>query len=95
MCQRFGDVRYFELELFGKVIVKIIVFSMGLQHGGQKAVETSGVYFGYLKTHKHFSQHIGYSELENTRRIDIFVRVTSYPETMPMSRIVKKLSVLF
>ena len=29
------------------------------------------------------------SELENTRRIDIFVHATCYPETMPMSRIVK------
>ena len=30
------------------------------------------------------------SELENIKRIDIFVHVTCYPETMPMSRIVKK-----
>ena len=30
------------------------------------------------------------SELENIRRIDIFVHVTCYPETMPTSRIVKK-----
>ena len=41
-------------------------------------------------SHRHFSQHIGYSEPENIRRIDIFVHVTCYPETMPMSRIVKK-----
>ena len=41
-------------------------------------------------SHKHFSQYIGYSELENIRRIDVFVRVTCYPETMPMSRIEKK-----
>ena len=40
--------------------------------------------------HRHFSQHIGYSELENIRQIDIFVHVTCCPETMPMSRIVKK-----
>ena len=64
-------------------------------------METSEVYFGSLKvfflsvklgkhSHRHFSQHIGYSELENMRRIDIFVHVTCYPETMPMSRIVKK-----
>ena len=42
-----------------KVSLKIIVFSMetpcwspseGLQHGGWKPVETSGVYFGSLKT---------------------------------------------
>ena len=78
-----------------RVSLKIVMFSMALQHGGQKAVETSGVYSGYLKTHRHLSQHIGYSELQNTRRIDIFVRVTCYPETMPISRIVKKLSVLF
>ena len=42
-------------------------------------------------SHRHFSQHIiGYSELENIRRIDIFVHVTCYSETMPMSLIVKK-----
>ena len=41
-------------------------------------------------SHRHFSQHIGYSELENVRRIDILVHVTCYPETMPMSRIMKK-----
>ena len=41
-----------------RLSLKIIVFSMGLQHGGRKAVKTSGVYFGYLKTHRHFSQHI-------------------------------------
>ena len=41
-------------------------------------------------TYRYFSQQIGYSELENIRRIDIFVHVTCYPETMPMSRIVKK-----
>ena len=89
----------------------IIVFSMetpcwspsdGLQRGGRKPVETSGVYFGYLKikrffsllnlkhSHRHLSQHIGYSELENIRRIDIFVHVICYSETMPMSLIVKK-----
>ena len=32
-------------------------------------------------SHRHFFQHIGYSELENIRRIDIFVHVTCYPET--------------
>ena len=37
-----------------------------------------------------FSQHIGYSKLENIRRINIFAHVTCYPETMPMSRIEKK-----
>ena len=40
-------------------------------------------------SHRHFFQHIGYSELENIRRIDIFVHVTCYPETTPMTRIVK------
>ena len=74
---------------------------MGLQHGGRKPVETSWVYFGSLKTfllsvklekksHRHLSQNIGYSEIESTRWIDIFVHVTCYPETMPMPRIVKK-----
>ena len=38
---------------------------------------------------------IGYSEHENIRRIDIFVYPICFPETMPMSSIVKKLSVLF
>ena len=42
-----------------RVSLKIIVFSMetpcwnrseGLQHGGRKPKETSGVYFGFLKT---------------------------------------------
>ena len=56
-----------------------------------------------VKTFKHrhfsqrigyFSQHMGYSELENIKRIDIFVHVTCYPETMPMSCIYEK-SVLF
>ena len=46
-------------------------------------------------SHRHFSQHKGYSELENIRqidifvyirRIDIFVHVICYPETMPTSR---------
>ena len=44
---------------------------------------------------RHFSQHIGYSELENIRQIDIFVHVTCYPETMPISRIVKKPCYIF
>ena len=71
-------------------------------------METSGVYFGPLKTcirsvklenirmahlPGHFSQHIGDSELENIRRVDIFVHATCYPETMPMSRIVKTCSI--
>jgi len=43
----------------------------------------------------HFSQHIGYSELENKRQIDIFVQVTCCPKTMPMSHIVKKLCSIF
>ena len=33
-----------------KASLKVIVFSMGLQHSGRKPVETSGVYFGSLKT---------------------------------------------
>ena len=47
-------------------------------------METSGVYFGSLKmfilsakleknSHRHFSQHVGYSEPKNIRRIDVFV----------------------
>ena len=96
--------------IWQRVSLKIIVFSMetpcwslseGLQHGGRKPVETSGAYFGSLKTFipsvklensriGTFSQHVGYSELENIRRMDIFVHVTCYPETMPMSRIEKK-----
>ena len=53
-----------------KVSQKIIVFSMetpcwssseGLQHGGQKPVETSGVYYASLKT------FILSVELENIR----------------------------
>ena len=35
-------------------------------------------------SHRHFSQDIGYSELENIRRIDVFVHVTCYLETMQM-----------
>ena len=80
--------------------------SEGLQHGGRKPVKTSGVYFGSLKTFilsvklediriGTFFQHIGYSELETIRRIDIFVHVTCYPETMPMSRIVQKSCSIF
>ena len=74
------------------------VWSEGLQHGDRKPVEPSGVYFGSLKTfilsdklkkiRISTSLIIGYSELENIRRIDIFVHVTCYPETIPMSRIV-------
>ena len=46
-----------------------------------------------LKTsHIHFFQHIVYSELENITRNDIFVHLTCYPETVAMSRIVKKLT---
>ena len=74
--------------------------SEGLQHGGRKPVETSGIYFGSFKTFILSGKlenirigtslkHISYSELENITRIDIFVDVTYYPETMPMPRIVK------
>ena len=54
-----------------KVSLKIIVFSKetpcwspseGLQHGGRKPVETSGVYFGSLETFNLFSV-----KLENIR----------------------------
>ena len=80
--------------------------SVGLWHGDRKPVGTSGVYFGSLKTLllsvKLENIRIGtsldifgYSELENIRRIDIFVQVTCDLERMPMSRIVEKLSVLF
>ena len=67
-------------------------------------METSGVYFGFLKTFlpsvklenihiiRHFSQHIGYSELENIRRIDIFVQIPCFPETMPISCINKTIN---
>ena len=73
-----------------------------LQHGGRKPVETSTVYFGSLKTFilsvKLENICIGTSlnilatqnSKTDIRRIDIFVYVTCYPETMPMSRIVKK-----
>ena len=54
--------------------------SEGLQHGGRKPVETSGVYFGSLET------FLLCVKLGNIRRIDIFVHVTCYSETMPMSR---------
>ena len=64
-------------------------------------MESSGVYFGSLKTFilsvkleniriGTSLNIIGYSKLKNIRRINIFVHVTCYPETMPMSRIVKK-----
>ena len=77
-----------------RVSLKITVFSMEtpcwsssdeLHHGCRKPMETPAVYFGSLKTffcshlHRHFSQHIGCSELENIRLIDIFVHVTCYP----------------
>ena len=54
-----GTVRRATLGTRLKVSLKIIMFSMetsswslseGLQHGGRKPVETSGVYFGSLKT---------------------------------------------
>ena len=77
--------------------------SEGLQHGDRKPVETSGVYFGSLETfilsvkleniRLGTSPNIlvtsGYSELENIRRIDIFVHVRCYQETIPMPRIAK------
>ena len=56
-------------------------------------METSGVYFGSLKTFvlsfKLVNIRIGtsYSELE--RPIHIFVHITCYPETKPILRIVK------
>ena len=66
--------------------------SEGLQHGDRKPVETSGVYFGSLKTFilsvKLENIRIGTSL--NIRGIDIFVHVTCNPETMPIPRIVKK-----
>ena len=49
----------------------------------------------WIHSHRHFSQHIGYSDLENIRQIDVLVHATLCPETMPMSRIVKKNRVLF
>ena len=70
-----------------------------LRHGGRKPMETFGVYFGSLKT------FILSVKLENIRigtSLDIlvthnsktqgyiFVHVTCHPETMPISRIVKK-----
>ena len=66
-----------------------------------KHLDESGVYFGSPTTFilcvkleniriGTSLNIIGYSELENVRRIDILVHVTCYPETMPMSRIVKK-----
>ena len=70
-------------------------------------METSGVYFGSLATfvlsvkleHIRIDTSLNilvtHEELENIRRIDISVHVTCYPETMPISRIVEKLSVLF
>ena len=42
--------------------------------------ETSGNIWSLLWLSQHFSQHIGYSELEDIRRIDIFVHVTCHPE---------------
>ena len=87
------------------VSLKIIVFSMetpcwspseGLQHGS--CMETTGniwslLWLSVLNLNVRigsYSRHIGYSELEHMKRIDIFVYPTCYLETMPMSRIVKK-----
>ena len=57
---KFQGCAIFQIQVIRqKVSQKIIVFSMeipcwspseGLQHGGQKPVDTSGVYFGSLKT---------------------------------------------
>ena len=49
----------------------------------------------FVKLENMISQHIGYSELEDIRGIDIFVHVTCYPETMPMSHTVKQLCSIF
>ena len=59
MCQSFPGCTIIGTQVIRqKVSLKIVVFSMemtrwslseGLQHGGQKPVETSGVYFGSLK----------------------------------------------
>ena len=61
-------------------------------------MKTSGAYFGSLKTFilsvKLENIRIGTSlnilVTQNIMRTDIFVHVTCNPETMPMSRIVKK-----
>ena len=66
-------------------------------------METSGVYFGSLKTfllsvkleNIRIGTHLNILVTHNLKRIDIFMLGTCYPETMPMSCIVKKLSVLF
>ena len=68
----------------GQISEKVSVQHCNI-NGGQKPVEISGVCFGSLKTFflsakfeticRHFSKHIGYSELENTRQINIFVTV--------------------
>ena len=98
-----------------RVSLKIIVFSIetpswspseGLQLGGWKPVETSGVYFGsltaFILSVKLENIPIGTSLnilnwLLRTRKHkgNRYFHVTCYPETMPMSRIVTKKRVLF
>ena len=72
-------------------------------------METSGVHFGSLKTYIFsaklenvqigtYSQHIGYSELENIRRINIFVHdklPRNSADVTKGGRIVKRTSSIF
>ena len=51
ICSLFGNVFIFSRDIWGNMGGKSASWSLseGLQHGGQKPVETSGVYFGSLK----------------------------------------------
>ena len=80
---------------YSKIIVFVLEPLWGTPTWLPETSENIRSVFSLLNSHGHFSQHIGYSELENITRTDIFVHETIYPETMPMSRIAEKLSVLF
>ena len=77
--------------------------SEGLQHGGRKPVEISGVYFGSLKTlilsvklkNIRLSTSLNILVPQNRLINTYIVQVTCHQETMPMSRIAKRTCSIF
>ena len=63
-----------------RISLKIIVFSMEKMETPcwWLSQNVSSHCQSWKNSHRHLIQHVGYSELENLRRIDIFMHVTCY-----------------
>ena len=99
-------MRYSKLELFGKgyhtksLCFVGLLFPEGYQHSGRKLVghleftlALSKHLFSLLKL-KTIAWGLGHSELENTRRIDIFVHVSCLSVLIQMLCNVEKIDIL-